>query len=1005
MAENTFRSPNFYEREIDLTGPVVGNPVGTPAGIIGTANKGPAFIPVTVSNFGEFKLTFGDLDATKMGPYAAAEWLKYRTALTYLRVLGAGANVTSAQIAATDTTGRVASAGFKIVPAVAVDDSYGRHNGSVQFIAARHLKQTDEVIGYPVLTQNSSFPGVSSVNLIRGVVFLPTTSRLMILDGEESTTGKFVAAGPDDVGTVVNDKVKLVISSTLGSTFYSQDAIPGIKTFNVSMDPTSSDYFGKVLNSDPTKFVEAQHYLYTDFAVDAEVATATSVAVLSGSNSTSSTSGELSTKFINAFGSYDTRFKTPKTSWFISQPFGTTEYNLFKIEALDDGEYANNLYKISITNLKMSEDESFPYGSFTLSVRKFNDNDLNPVVLEQFNGCNLDPTSENYVAKKVGDVKAYYNFDATIDTERRIVKSGKYANQSQYVRIIMSDAVENALVPQKSIPFGFRGPEVLKTNDALTDVPGTSVRLSGKMTTGIESSLTGSLVPPVPFRFKITRGQTNSSPTFSGQSSNSELVNSAYHWGVKFERSNLVLNANVSSEINPLLTSLTKFQGIKELDTVTTGSALDVLGNNKFTLARVALANGAIADLTSSLSTHMKDACYLRNAKQDTTKYTITDPTSAAARISFGTLVAETSSLTFNRFQQYMKFTNFMQGGFDGLNILDGNSNAMNDVSVSFDTGGAAEAAYVPAGFATQQNGLGTSNANVVSYKTAIDIMTDPMISAVNVLSIPGIDESYITDYASVKTKEYGMAIYVLDIPGYSDTAARLYLNSATRPSVDKTAQIFAARAIDNNYVATYWPPVYINDDSNKRRVLVPASVAINSAYAYNDKVSYPWYAPAGFNRASLDFVKNVQVRLNSSDRDTLQDQRINPIATFPKFGYVVYGQRTMQMAKSSLDRVNVRRLLLEVKRVIIDIAKVMTFENNTPAVRAQFVANSNLQLALIQANSGIEKFKVIMDESNNTAADNEANRVNGRIVVVPTRTIENIAIDFIITNSGVQFV
>jgi phage tail sheath protein FI len=181
--------------------------------------------------------------------------------------------------------------------------------------------------------------------------------------------------------------------------------------------------------------------------------------------------------------------------------------------------------------------------------------------------------------------------------------------------------------------------------------------------------------------------------------------------------------------------------------------------------------------------------------------------------------------------------------------------------------------------------------------------------------------------------------------------------------------------------------------------------VAALSALAFNDKVSYPWFAPAGFNRAALDFVTNVSVRLNVGDRDRLYDARINPIATFPRQGYVIYGQKTLQISKSALDRVNVRRLLLEVKRIIVNIAQGIVFEQNTPVVRNKFVADSALQLGFIQAQAGIEAFQVIMNESNNTQDDIANNRLRGRIVVVPTRVIEYIAIDFIVTNSGVQFV
>jgi phage tail sheath protein FI len=153
-----------------------------------------------------------------------------------------------------------------------------------------------------------------------------------------------------------------------------------------------------------------------------------------------------------------------------------------------------------------------------------------------------------------------------------------------------------------------------------------------------------------------------------------------------------------------------------------------------------------------------------------------------------------------------------------------------------------------------------------------------------------------------------------------------------------------------------------------------------------------------------LDFVTNVAVRLNVSDRDRLYDARVNPIATFPRQGFVIYGQKTLKINKSALDRVNVRRLLLEVKRKIIQIAQRITFEQNTPDVRNKFVAEAAVQLGLVQAQAGIEAYQVVMNESNNTQDDIDNNRLRGRIVVVPTRAIEFIALDFIVTNSGVQF-
>lgn len=1007
MPEITFRSPNFFDREIDLSTPVVGGPSGIPASAIGTANKGPAFVPVTVADKNSLIDVFGLTDPTRLGLYAATQWLKYQKSFTYLRVLGAGANVTSAQVDTTVSTGRTAKAGFKITPVVATHDNYGRHTGATQFIAAKHALSTNEAVGMPMFSENDSRSSAGVMNLIRGIVFMPYTARLMILDGDETTAGKFVGAGPDDVGTVVSGKVKLVISSTLGATFFTQDGYPGIKVMTASLNPTNSDYFAKIMNTNSNRFYEEQHYLYADFAVDDELASAATVGILSGSVNSSDSSPETTTKFKELFGGYDSRFTAPSTPMFISQPYGGTEYELFSFEAIDDGEYANQLYKISISGVRMSDNDSYRYGSFNVLVRDWNDSDLNQRVVEQFMNCNLDPNSDRYVAKIVGDRKIYYDFDATSDAEKRLVVSGKYPNNSKFVRIVMNDSVDRGVVPQTVLPFGFKGLGVLKTNDDLTDAPGVLPRLSLKASTvGLTSRLSGSIVPPVPFRFKVTRGDALAfgEPGFIGEASNGEVVNPNFYWGVKFERNSDVLNPNSVGEKNELIGSLTKFVGIKKLDALMTGSGADTLNNNKFTLARVAFPNGAISDLTSSVEDHMRDSCYLRNAKFDMTTYALTDPSSSFKRITFGTLAASTSSVAFNRFQQYAKFTTFLAGGFDGLNMLDRSNRLMDDRSTSFDAGGGAISSYVPNGFSTNQNGVEQRNSNVVSYRAAIDIMTDGMSVSSKLLAIPGITESYIVDYAMKKTKEYGMAMYVADIPDYDESGNRLYSDQATRPDVDKTCSTFAGRAINNNYVATYWPQAYIQDDDANRRVKVPASIVAFGALSFNDKVSYPWFAPAGFNRAALDDVKNVVVRLDAEDRNVLQDNRINPIATFPNAGYVIYGQKTLQMKKSALDRINVRRMLLEVKRQIVDIANRMCFENNTPDVRDKFKTDCSVKLAIVQANSGIERFSVVCDDSNNSKQDENLNRLNGRITLVPTRTAEFIALDFIITRTGVAF-
>ena len=215
MAEQVFRSPNFFEREIELKAPPPTGPVGVPAGVIGTANKGPAFVPVTVASFNEFVSIFGNLDPKMFGPYAVNEFLKNRTALTYMRVLGAGSNLSTTDISTTELTGRVKNAGFKLEGTSAPHDSKGRHNGTVQLLVADHTLQTNEAYGMPMFTDNDSRTQVSNVSLVRGVVMVASGARMLVLDGNQQVGSTFNGATTiDDAAQVKSNKFKLVISST-----------------------------------------------------------------------------------------------------------------------------------------------------------------------------------------------------------------------------------------------------------------------------------------------------------------------------------------------------------------------------------------------------------------------------------------------------------------------------------------------------------------------------------------------------------------------------------------------------------------------------------------------------------------------------------------------------------------------------------------------------------------------------------------------------------------------
>ena len=252
-----------------------------------------------------------------------------------------------------------------------------------------------------------------------------------------------------------------------------------------------------------------------------------------------------------------------------------------------------------------------------------------------------------------------------------------------------------------------------------------------------------------------------------------------------------------------------------------------------------------------------------------------------------------------------------------------------------------------------------------------------------------------------------------MDIPNYANDGQRLYrsgVDGIKKSDVDITISNFASRNIDNNYVATYYPDVVMVDKSdvllntpnvNIRNIHLPSSIAALGALARSEGADTPWFAPAGFTKGALPNVNGVASRLKAIDRDNLYEARINPIATFPGNEYVIFGQKTLQLANTALTRVNVRRLLVAIKRKIEIDAQALLFQQNTATTRNSFKKSVESYLADVKIRQGIENFRVVINDDPQEA-DN--NILSGKIIVVPTRVVEFIAMDFVVTNSGVIF-
>jgi phage tail sheath protein FI len=261
-----------------------------------------------------------------------------------------------------------------------------------------------------------------------------------------------------------------------------------------------------------------------------------------------------------------------------------------------------------------------------------------------------------------------------------------------------------------------------------------------------------------------------------------------------------------------------------------------------------------------------------------------------------------------------------------------------------------------------------------------------------NVLFAPGLlNDTHTTQITNIitNTTSRGDNLFVLDLTDFNSTV------------VDATVQ---AQTRDTSYAAAYWPWVRIADPATGKQVWVPASTMIPGVYAFNDKVSAPWFAPAGINRGGLTTVLQAQFKLSQANKDALYSSNVNPLATLPKQGVVVFGQKTLQKAASALDRINVRRLMIELKSYIRQIADTVVFEQNTIATRNSFLAKVGPYLDIIQQKQGLYAYKVVMDDSNNGPAVIDQNQLIGQIYIKPTRTAEFVSLDFILLPTGANF-
>ena len=280
------------------------------------------------------------------------------------------------------------------------------------------------------------------------------------------------------------------------------------------------------------------------------------------------------------------------------------------------------------------------------------------------------------------------------------------------------------------------------------------------------------------------------------------------------------------------------------------------------------------------------------------------------------------------------------------------------------------------------------------SYVESISLLANKDAYNYNFITAPGLigDSSYhfpVVQQLNTMVQNRGDAMSIIDIVGYNSPILTVTGNAAS---------------FDTSYVATYWPWLKTIDPNSGQQVWVPASTMIPGVYAFNDSVAHPWYAPAGTNRGIIPTAIQTERILTQGNRDTLYQKNVNAIATFPNAGITVFGQKTLQKRPSALDRVNVRRLLIELKNYISQVADTFVFEQNNAITRNNFLSIVNPYLSTVQQQQGLTAFKVVMDETNNPPSVVDQNQLIGQIYLQPTRTVEFIILDFNILPTGATF-
>ena len=890
--------------------------------------------------------------------------------------------------------------------------------GRIYFLGARMGSNSEDVDYFGRLQTDVELGTNTNKKILRGVLMFPSgvIPGLAAHDGGGGfTIPSFHASGAayndgygNDIGSheggLQNGKFVMLLNG------FNHTAAKAPRVITGSMDPLSPIYFAKVFNTDPTKIQEKGHYLHAHYDIPAGIGSHTTAANQNNAILAKGTFNphaqaadfEAGSGYKPSFEKWEQKFEHAYTPWITSQTLGNSRKKLFRFWMLDAGSGGHGQIKISIANIQKSTDTSSDYGRFDVQIRQSSDLDVAPVILQTFAGVNLNPASDRYIARVIGDQNTFFEFEKA-DGKQKLVTEGLYPNNSQYVRVQVVDQIEAGMMEATALPCGFQGKHHLVLDgNALAD--------SHEL-----------LEPPLPFRQNVSVG---TGPT--------KVVDPRFYWGAQYQDIRVTAERNKETGVLSLVDNLTKWfpstggypawVGDNKGKPAVAGSTIDanLYNKNEFSLENIWVQCKSLNTALAVDPTQWHEAVYIRDGESFNPNgykpYTTGSVSNGQARgtdfyqahevINSGASTGQTKSKSATNgwryldvskdfgqsaSKKYLKFTVPMQGGWDGLDIFDKDKSELNNL-----------AAFREMDANTSSDLGGPDGPTVAAFRKGLDILAEKSDVDIQLLATPGMRVPGITDYAVDRTEERFDALYIMDMSAY-DHDNKIVTQSTQETSVTNTVQNLANRNLDTSFAATYFPDLVIQDGSTN--VVAPPSVAVLGAMSLNDSVAHPWFAPAGFARGALASTIETGVKLSRANMDVLYDGDVNPITSFPETGdsVVVFGQKTMLQAQSALDRVNVRRLLIDVRRKVRTVANQVLFEPNREATLARFSSLVNPILGRIQAQQGVERYKVVIDTTTTTQQDVENNTIRGKIFLQPTRSIEFISLDFVVTNAGAE--